>query len=303
MLKAPIRPYRGFTLVEIAVVLGIVGLLLILILPTNSAMMVSQRRSNAAQTLATIESALTNYVIVNKRLPCPANGTVVPPAAAAGIEGTRDASGDCSNPANQANGVIPYVALGLAFNDVLDTWNNQITYRVGYGLTRNNALDMTSCDPAGTATETPTNASPNINVGTCAATCTGTFAAANCTAPANFLVRKGLDVKSDTATTVMSYLAGTGAAYVLISHGENAYGAINNNGAYNSSATRGVAGTTLEDPNRNLATLTVTPVAPPQFMSATYNNSDDPTRYFDDIIVRPQVFSVINKAQLGPRSH
>ena len=101
----------------------------------------------------------------------------------------------------------------------------------------------------------------------------------------------------------MSYLQGTGAAYVLISHGENAYGAINRNGTYLSTAARGIAGTTLEDPNRNLATLTVTSGAPPQFISATYTNADDAARYFDDIVVRPMVFSVISKAQLGPRSH
>jgi hypothetical protein len=94
----------------------------------------------------------------------------------------------------------------------------------------------------------------------------------------------------------------TGAAFVLISHGENGYGAMNNNGIYVSTALRGIAGTTLE--NSNIATRTIANAVPPvAFMSATYNTSDDPTLYFDDIVVRPLLFSVISRAQFGPRSH
>ena len=298
-MKAPHTLVCGFSLVEMALVLGIIGLLLFFMLPTNTTMMVSQRRSTTIQKLANIESALLNYVILNKRLPCPADGTLL-----TGAEGTRDGNGDCTTaPVNQGNGVVPWVTLGMALNDVLDSWDNQITYRVGYGLTRNAALDMSSCDPAGTALETVQTVAPAVNLGLCRATCTGTFAAANCTSPQNFLQRKGLDVRSNAATTVMNYTLYTGAAYVLVSHGENGYGAINNNGFYRSTAMIGVAGTTLENANRNLAATTVTANAPPSFISANYNNGSDVTTYFDDIVVKPLLFSVISKAQLGPRSH
>jgi prepilin-type N-terminal cleavage/methylation domain-containing protein len=303
-MKVILRRAVGFSLIELAVVLAIIGLLLMFLLPTNTSMIIGQRRANTTQKLVNVETALLNYVIVNKRLPCPANGTLVPPNATAGVEGTRDGNGDCSNPANQANGVVPYVSLGLQFSDAVDSWDNQITYRVGYGLTRNSSMDMSFCDPAGTASQTAINVAPLVNLGLCnTATCVGTFAAANCTSPSNFLLRKGLDLRSGPATLVMSYLAGTGAAYVLVSHGENGYGALNNAGTYLATASRGVAGTTLEDANRNLATLTVTSGAPPIFMSASYSNGDDATTYFDDIVIRPMVFSVISKANLAPRSH
>lgn len=298
-MKRSINRPQGFTLIELAVVFAIIALLLFLFIPTNTSMIIGQRRANTIQKLANIETALTNFVVVNKRLPCPADG-----AALLGTEGGRDANGDCNNPAGQANGVVPWVALGMALNDVLDSWDNQITYRVGYGLTRNGALDMSSCDPAGTASETVINAAPSANLGLCnVATCVGTFAAANCTSPQNFLTRKGLDIKSSAAVTAMNYLQYTGAAYVLISHGENGYGAINNAGVYRDTATRGIAGTTLENPNRNLPALIITNGAPPQFMSANYSDANDATIYFDDIVVRPMLMSVINKAQLGPRSH
>lgn len=296
----------GFTLLELAVTLVIVSFLLFILLPTNSAILSNSRRAATVKKLANINQALINFVTVNKRLPCPADGT-----ALTGVEGTRNGSGDCTtSPVNQANGVVPWVALGLSFGEALDSWDNQMTYRVGYGLTRNNALDMTSCDPAGTALAN-TGGAGSINLGVCnSTTCTGTFAAANCTRPPDVLQYKGLDVKSNLTTTVMSYLVTTGAAYVLISHGDNKYGAINNVGTYMTPpvSVTAITGTTLEDPNwqrgsDNITTRTVTAAAPPQFMDATFSDSDSLTAYFDDIVVRPMLYSVISQAQLGPRSH
>ena len=214
--------------------------------------------------------------------------------------------GTCTG--NQANGVVPWVTLGLSPADARDAWFNQITYRVGWGLTRNNALDMSSCDPAGMKAATP-GWPDTVTGGLCDQTsCTGTFAAANCTSPTSFLANKGLNVFSDATTQVMNYANYTGAAYILISHGDNGYGAISSAGSYVAAAANGVKGT-LEDANRNLPTLVVTNGVPPQFIDATMSDAPDnstgtpPNYYFDDIIIRPSLLSVINQAQLGPRSH
>jgi len=303
----------GFTLAELAVVLLVIGLLMFALLPTSAVMLSNSRHSATQQKLNNIDAALVNFVIVNKRLPCPADGSIAMTASGAGSEGGRT-SGDCTN--NQANGVVPWVALGLNAGDIVDAWNNQITYRVAFGLTRdpvasqNAALDMSSCDPAGTAAASGGSVG-SINVGTCATTCTGTFAAANCTSPSNFLATKGLDVKSGTpgstpaaATTIMSYAAGTGAAYVLISHGDNGYGARSAFGVYQTPTSdwTTATGTTFEDPNWNTG-HTVTSAAPPAFMDMIFSDSSSVTAHFDDIVVRPSLFSVISRAQLGPRSH
>lgn len=288
---------HGFTLTEMAVVLVIVGLLFVFLLPVSNTLMSNQRRAATLQTLNNIQSALNNFAIINKRLPCPADGSLAIPS---GLEGTLNANGDCAN--NQADGIVPWVPLGLAPAATLDAWYDQITYRVGYGLTRNGALDMTYCDPGGAATATA--GWPAAGGGLCATTCTGTFSAANCTSPTNFLALKGLDVTTDGTTKVMDHTNYTGAAYILISHGDDGYGAINSAGVYLATAVRGIGGTpTLEGNNTNLATRTVTSSTWNQFVDAPFSDANNPAVYFDDIIIRPSLLSVINQAQLGPRSH
>jgi type II secretory pathway pseudopilin PulG len=278
--------------------MAIIALLMGFLLPNLTAAYKNKDRTETTLKLKNIETAIYNFVIANKRLPCPANGSATP---ATGLE-DRPGSGLCNN--NQANGVVPWTTLGLSFADVLDNWGNQITFRIGYGLAVTAALDMSSCDPAGTAATIPASASaPNINVGLCAtATCTGTFSAASCTSPLNFLIRKGLDV-SDGASKFIDYTSNSGGAgFVLISHGENGYGAMTNTQTYQPNASRAVAGTTLEAPNIDAA-LSITSGAPPQIVDAPFSDSDDATKRFDDVVIRPTLQSVINTAQLGPRIH
>jgi type II secretory pathway pseudopilin PulG len=277
-----------------AVVLAIIGVLAVFLIPTVNVMLSNKTRSESLQKLKNIETAIYNYAIVNRRLPCPANGLLT--------VGTEAITGsNCTS--NQLNGVVPWATIGLSYSDILDGWNNQITYRIAYGLSQASALDMSSCDPAGTAnSSTGTPGLPAVSLGLCASTCTGTFAAANCTSPQNFLTQKGLDV-SNGATKIMDYTKFTGAGFILISHGDNGYGAINGARVYQSSAITGTAGTTLEAANLNQASLVVTSNAPPVFVDATFSDASDATTYFDDIIIRPSLMSVINTVQLGPRSH
>jgi len=288
---------QGFTLTEMAVVLVIVGLLFVFLIPVSNTLRSNQRRAATEQTLKNIQAALNNFVILNKRLPCPADGSLAIPT---GKEGTR-VNGDCAN--NQADGIVPWVALGLTTSATLDAWNDQITYRVGYGLTRDSALDMSYCDPAGVKAATP-GWPLTATGGLCDTTCTGTFLAANCTSPSNFLANKGLDVTTDGATKVMDHTNYTGAAYILISHGDDNYGAINSAGVYVSSPVRDVSGTpTLESPNANTAANIVTSTTWNPFVDAPFSDANNPATYFDDIIIRPSLLTVITQAQLGPRSH
>jgi len=294
----------GFTLTELAMVLAIVALLFVFLMPASTALLNNQKRELTRQKLKVIDAALTNYVAINKRLPCPADGTVASGLAGAGSEGARNAvTQDCQN--SQVAGVVPWVAIGLAQADIEDGWYRRITYRAAFGLTRDSALDMSWCDPAGSksvpsTTDTSGTAPPG---GRCWATCVGTDLA-TCTAPSAYLLGKGFDVRDGGANLIMSGASSTGAAYVLISHGENGYGAYDTNGNYIAAAAVGVAGD-IEAFNINGPAVSVTAAIPTTantFREAGFSEGAAAT-YFDDVLVRPSVFSVIQRAQLGPRSH
>lgn len=106
----------GFTLVEMAIVLLIVGLLLGGLLPTISSQ-VEQRRVNETRRLMDeIQQALVGYAVIYKRLPCPAQPTIATGSANAGVM-------DCTI----TNGVVPWATLGISETDA---WGRRFTYTV-----------------------------------------------------------------------------------------------------------------------------------------------------------------------------
>ncbi|MDP1605181.1 MAG: prepilin-type N-terminal cleavage/methylation domain-containing protein [Rhodocyclaceae bacterium] len=107
---------RGFSLVEMAVVLVIVALLIGGMLLPMTAQDDMRRTAETRATLVNIQEALLGFAVVNGRLPRPAT------SAADGAE----------NPANCANdtacsGFIPWAALGI---EKRDAWGNLIRYSV-----------------------------------------------------------------------------------------------------------------------------------------------------------------------------
>lgn len=287
----------GFTLVEIAVVIVVLGFLLAMIAGIATALIGQQRREVTRQRMAGVETALALFVSQNKRLPCPADGRLAGNAVGAGAEkrsaGACDTLGGTAN--SQTHGVVPWQSLGLAEPDVTDGWGSRITYRVAPELVADNAMDLTACDPGGTGP---------LSAGACNAACTsGTFPG-SCTPPSTFTAGKGLKIRNiASATLIMDPAAtpSTGAAYIAISHGENRDGAYSNDGTLQSGTP---ASGTLEAANNaaNVAFVHATSGATAAFID------DFPvyvagTGHFDDVLLRPSVLTVATKAQLGPRAH
>ncbi len=65
------RHARGFTLVEIVVVLFILGIVITMAVAITNALTSSQRLSITTTRLAAIDTAMVQYVMQQKRLPCP----------------------------------------------------------------------------------------------------------------------------------------------------------------------------------------------------------------------------------------
>jgi prepilin-type N-terminal cleavage/methylation domain-containing protein len=103
----------GFTLVEMAIVLVIVGLLISAFLTPLAAQLEQSRNAEARRDLAEIREALLGFAVINGQLPCPdADGN-----------GTDDG---CIN-TNTKGGDVPWALLGTK---QLDPWGRRYQYRI-----------------------------------------------------------------------------------------------------------------------------------------------------------------------------
>lgn len=133
----------GFSLLEMAIVLAIVGLLLAGLIPSISAQVDQQHRNDTIKQLNDIKDALYGYAIVNGRLPCPAKASIPTNTLNAGIA-------DCT----LTMGVIPWATLGTSETDA---WGRRFTYSASssfttanFALTSNGTLTVKSAATGGT---------------------------------------------------------------------------------------------------------------------------------------------------------
>lgn len=286
----------GFTLIEVVMVLLIVSVVIAMAAVMTRGVVGAQKRSLTATRLAGVDVSLVQFVVQKKRLPCPADGTLDTSNNNAGLEGPRTATGGCTA---QQDGVVPWRALALSEADATDGWDRRITYRVGSLLAADNGMDMSACDPAGGADAVA--ASPNA----CVAGCVSTNLPA-CTLPTRFLTGngaagKGLQVRSLAGVVLMEPNPGanphTGAAYVLVSHGESGGGGYLNTGRpATSTSTDGT------EELKNYASAAFVNNTVTYHVDDSTNTTAGPT-HFDDIVSRPSVLAIASKAGLGPRSH
>ncbi|MEZ0231219.1 MAG: prepilin-type N-terminal cleavage/methylation domain-containing protein [Methylophilaceae bacterium] len=116
--------HRGFTLVEMAVVLVILGLVLsTLLLPIQAQREIGFQRQTETQ-LDLAKKALMGFAQSQGRLPCPAT------AGSSGIEARLADGVTCE----VFNGFLPAATLGIQPTDsngfAIDGWNNRIGYTV-----------------------------------------------------------------------------------------------------------------------------------------------------------------------------
>jgi len=284
------RPARasGFTIIEILVVLVIIAILLAMATALTRGISSAQKRSVTALRIAAVDAAIVQYVQKNRRLPCPSDGSIASGMPNAGVEAP---AGGAPCTGAQVNGVVPWVTLGLSEADATDGWDRRLTYRVGgapapsLSLAAANAMNMSQCDPAGTG-------GVDGATGLCQTGCVSTNLLL-CTPPTAFLAGKGLEIRSTVGAIQMNPAGGTGAAYVVIAHGESGGGARMSSGQLSSSTT-----TDGGEEAKNYADLALQAYYVDDGIAEVAG-----ANHFDDTVSRPSVLSVISKAALGPRSH
>jgi len=228
--KGATRHESGFTLVELAVALLIVGLLLASTLMPLSTQLEVRNTADTRRALEQIREAIIGFAQMNGRLPCPASGAVSAGTAGAGVEQYNGAT--CTT----LIGVVPWSTLGVSETDL---WGRRITYRVSTVFADATAQNTWH-------TTAPGDQSVSINCTAPSPTPTITFGL--CSLGEIAVMTRSID----PATSVHSTSAvGTGLAAALVSHGRNGYGAWQSNGIQLSGVTVGTdeyANTTTGQP-------------------------------------------------------
>lgn len=301
---------RGFSLVEMALVLLIVGLLAAVFLPATNTFLENNRRKETRAKLEALEQAMVRFVMVNRRLPCPADGVQGAANPTSGVEQRNGAVTPATCTA-MATGVVPWRSLGVPADAAMDAWGNLITYRVwartsgGVGSAINTSLamdegmDFSKCDPAKLTPPSPAeyrctgaNAQP-----------LGALLAGGGMQARGFRVCRDACPATTTPTPgtfeVARRIDGNGAAYFLISHGANKFGAYNAAGQLLTTANGSGPGA-RETIHRNNQGLRATDLDNTFYIDADYDERPG-SNYYDDIVSRPTVISVAIAAGLGPR--
>ena len=142
------KEQRGFTLLELAIVLTIVGILMGGILVAVSETTESARRSETRQQLENLREALYGFAQANGRLPCPALPDSLGREKPAGTPFFPGSGGECEN----YIGYIPGSTLGLSGSVtenglLVDAWGFPIRYAVDSQLTAVDSLAVSFDSP------------------------------------------------------------------------------------------------------------------------------------------------------------
>lgn len=201
---------RGFTLVEMSVVLIIVGLILTTVFPALMSVRVAEQRRLTDSNLQTLMRASAVYAQAHGCLPCPTPQQLKPVSATATGWGIvrGDTSTDpvacagCPTP----EGFVPFASMGLPQAVAMDGWGHWIRMRVDPALT----ADFGVIPPTATCKTTDPQPCPSggtSNLGLC---------------------QSGLATGSIIVRTmsINNLQTEQNVAIVFLSHGPNGYGAL-----------------------------------------------------------------------------
>ena len=189
---------RGFTLLEMAIVIFIIGLLTAGLIGPVQVQLEARERHKTLDYLSQASEALYGYALTQRRLPCPdtdGDGMANPPYTGA--------NGDCT----KETGFLPWAELGVA---PADAWGNRLTYSVREKQFTWPAQNAACDGNSATLPEFDLCSQGNISITT----------------------RGDKAATAGTVESKFTYPAATAdnVAAVLVSHGRNGYGAMGADG-------------------------------------------------------------------------
>lgn len=118
---------KGFTLIEMAVVVVVIGIALSLGLKVATSLMRTTQLSETRAHIDLVKRATLDFLRTQRRLPCP------------------DYTGDGAEAANcngNAYGTVPWQTLGIPSDDALDGWGNFIRYHINGAWSNQNGFSI-----------------------------------------------------------------------------------------------------------------------------------------------------------------
>lgn len=292
MAPAPIKLSRtrqtGALLVATSVLLVIVGTIAATYLLEVTVNRAQREGSSQQAQMINLKNAISAFVAVNQRLPCPADGSLGSGNPNRGVE-LRDPSGICTSAgpgpaANQQTGIIPWVTLGIGEREAFSADLTYYSYRVYsglQGLTVNNGAAMTLCD-------TDNGPTADVPLSSSNGQCTDTN---HNSTSAQFLTGKGLTVVTDTGNI-------TNIAYVLIHHGKSSSGAFLQSGFRNAQPNA----TVVKEYGNTLGTSDATYTATYTATTPNTNVPSDNPAYFDDRVQFARIDDLAKSAGIYARN-
>lgn len=146
---------QGFTLFELTLVIAIISLVVGMSVNGVKTMVDSARKTATQEKIRIIDEALKNYWVINKRLPCPAQQSLSKADANFGVEAANHDSGclggapnvtksfgSLSDDQNIVEGMLPFRTLGLPETYAYDGWDGRFAYATSPELTKTNSAFM-----------------------------------------------------------------------------------------------------------------------------------------------------------------
>lgn len=207
---------KGYTLLELAIVLVIVGVISAGALVALKVQLDSEKVISTTQNMKTIEDALLSYFAHNGYLPCPADLSEATTNATYGTSQYSGAPRACTTIAGGVYsiadgsdavymGAVPFKTLGISNDFMFDGWDNKFSYVVQAAFVNDNVTN-TSCVAAASAAD----------LHTAQYICSRGQASGRLNA-------NSLDIEIWDYNT--GRMINNDAVYVLISHGANGLGA------------------------------------------------------------------------------